>query len=367
MNKTLKIKNYIKNRPTQILLFNDEDILVKTIDISSKNDNDNKIINVDFELDQVKKIIFKSNRLKSEAIYLSEFTPNLSVKYVFATNSIKVDFTSLPNRKNGRVYSKTFKSEKLKYRHKKINTFIYEQKKKKNEKYHLIIAFDGQNLFSKYGTNDYTKNNDGYGGWQLDQVLSQVYSKKHTPFLVISIDNSTKYRDKELTMSQEFGEVNKYILKMDKVFGKGCLESLADFIIHDLFDYVKSNYDVDLIDVGILGSSSGGLASFYMGLKYSDVFKYILSFSPAILFYHPDALNKLIINNKDLPKLYITGGYQSFLERNITDFIDIYSMYLSQIYPKDKLLIRIDENYDHNELQWRFLLPEAFDFTLNKK
>lgn len=366
MNNTLKIKNYINNRPLQILLFNTEDKLIKIIDISNKNDDINKINSIDFELDQVKKIIFKSNRLKSETIYLSEFTPNLSVKFVFATNSLKVDFISIPNRKNGIVYSKTFKSEKLKYRHKKINTFIYEQKKKKNEKYHLIIAFDGQNLFSKYGTNNYTQNNDGYGGWQLDQVLNQVYSKTRTPFLVVSIDNATKYRDKELTMSQEFGLVIKYILKMNKVFGKGSLESLADFIINDLLDYIKSNYDVNLSDVGILGSSSGGLASFYMGLKYSDVFKYILSFSPAILFYHPDALNKLIINNENLPKLYITGGYKSSLERNITDFIDVYSMYLSQIYPKEKLLIRIDENYDHNELQWRFLLPEAFDFALKK-
>ena len=364
MNKTIIVKNYIKDRECRILLFNDDDILTKIIDISRKNSDDNKIISLDFDLNLVKKIIFKSNRLKSETIYLSTYTPNLSVKYVFSTNSINVDFITVPSRKNGKVYSKTFKSDKLSYRYKKINTYIYEQNKKKNEKYQLIIAFDGQNLFSKYGTNDYTKDNDGYGGWQLDQVLNQVCYKNHTPFLVVSIDNATKYRDKELTISQEFGKVNKQVLKMHKVFGKGCLESLADFIMSDLFDYIKSNYDVDLSNVGILGSSSGGLASFYMGLKYSDVFKYILSFSPAIFFYMPDALNKLIIGNNNLPKLYISGGYRSFLERTITDFVDIYSMYLYKIYPQEKLLVRVDEDYDHNELQWRFLLPEAFDFSI---
>lgn len=364
MNKTLIIKNYIKDRECRILLFNSDDILINIIDISRKNSDDKTNISLDFDLDQVKKIIFKSYRLKSETIYLSEYTPNLSVKYVLSTNSINVDFISLPSRKNGKVYSKVFKSKKLSYRYNKINTFIYEQKKKENEKYQLIIAFDGQNLFSKYGTNDYTKNNDGYGGWELDQVLNQVYSKNHTPFLVVSIDNATKYRDKELTISQNFGAVNKRVLKMQKVFGKGCLETLADFIMTDLFDYIKSNYDIDLNNIGILGSSSGGLASFYMGLKYSNVFKYILSFSPAIFFYMPDSLNKLIIGNKHLPKLYISGGYRSFLERTITDFVDIYSMYLSNIYPQEKLLIRIDEDYDHNELQWRFLLPEAIDFSI---
>ncbi len=363
MNKTLKIKNYIKDRECHILLFNGNDILINKIDITYESSG-NKNISLDFDLNQIKKIVFKSYRLKSEAIYLSKYTPSLSVKYVSSTNSINVDFISIPNIKNGKVYSKIFKSDKLSYRHKKINTYIYEQKKRENEKYQLIIAFDGQNLFSKRGTNDYTKDNDNYGGWQLDQVLNQIYSINKTPFLVISIDNATKYRDKELTISQNFGTINKQVLKTNKVFGKGCLETLADFIMTDLFDYVKSNYNVDLNNVGILGSSSGGLASFYIGLKYSNVFKYILSFSPAIFFYMPDVLNKLIIDNTHLPKLYISGGYRSFLERAITDFVDIYSMYLYKIYPQEKLLVRVDEDYDHNELQWRFLLPEAFDFSI---
>ena len=58
----------------------------------------------------------------------------------------------------------------------------------------------------------------------------------------------------------------------------------------------------------------------------------------------------------------ISGGYLSWLEKALTDYCRYYYPILKEIYAEDKLMLFIDELYDHNEITWRYMLPKSLDF-----
>ena len=366
MNIQVNVLNMNIDKQIGLLIFDKNNSLLRKIYIFGSSKYRNGIEKeVTFDLHHDYKIEFFYKKLRSLPIYLSKSLPNLKVKINKRKNVLNVDFYNHGIKKTGKVYSKVFKSDLLKHRQCKINTFIYVQDKLENEKYQLIVCFDGQNMFSLNGVKTYTKKHDPYGSWQLDQVLTKIRKDNHKPYIVLSIDNANKYRDNDLTMSEEFANVN-FSFGRNKRYFNGKLELLAEVIVNDMLPYLKENYDIDWSTVGTLGASSGGLASFYLGLKYSNIFQYILAFSPALLFFKPEDLNKLILGKEKLPALVLSGGYVSMLEKVLTDYCRYYYPYCKEVYQIDKLMLFIDEIYDHNEITWRYMLPKSLDFVMQK-
>lgn len=363
MKLELNILKMDEDKRISVVVYSKDDKVIRRHYLSNKNKYRQGYENtLTFDLKTDYKIAFSYKKLVSLPIQLSKSLPSLKVRINKRYNSFTIDYYVKGINKTGEVYQKTFKSDLLSYRRgSKINTFIYKQPNKEGKPYKLLIAFDGQNLFSINGVGKYTTKNDPYGSWQVDKILTKVSLDTNNPYLVLSIDNANYYRDKDLTMSQEFGKVDKRFA-FNKKFMNGKLENLCKVIVNDMIPYLKENYDIDWSDVGTFGSSSGGLACFYLGLNYSDMFSYILSFSPALFFFTPNDLNKLIIGKDKLPTLVLTGGYVSQLEKLLTDFNEYYYGILKDIYPKNKLLWLVDRKVDHNEIAWRYHFPYSFDF-----
>lgn len=362
MEVKVNILNLETDKKISLLVYDKDNKLLRRIYLTGKNEYRNGIEKeVVFDLSKDHLIKFSYKKLISLPIYLSNSIPDIKVRINKRYNNFSVDFYNHGIKKTGHVYSKIFKSPLLKHKKNRVNTFIYVQNNPLRKKYRLIVAFDGQNMFSINGTGVYTKKHDPFGSWQLDQVLTKMNKNNQNPYIVLSIDNSDKYRDNDLTMSTAFGQVDSKF-KGHRKFFNGKLELLSEVIVNDMFSYLKDNYDIDWESVGTLGASSGGLASFYLGLNYSHMFKYILAFSPALFFFKPDDLNKLVINKKELPHLVISGGHLSWLEKALTDYCRYYYPIVKDIYLKDKLMLFIDELYDHNEITWRYMLPKSLDF-----
>lgn len=357
----LNILNMEVDKRISLLVYDKNDKLVRRSYLLRKNKyRQGYEGEYEFDLKKEEKVMFSYGKLNSLKIILTKSLPSLKVRINKRKKKLDVDFYNHGINKTGTIIKKTFKSEVFKYRRGKIDTFIYAQEKEPHQKYQLLIAFDGQNLFSLKGVGKYTNKNDPYGSWQVDQILTHVKNQTGKSYLVVSIDNANKFRDKDLTMSQDFGKVNT-LFTYNKLFHNGKLETLSKFIVEDIFDYLKQNYDIDWEDVGTFGSSSGGLASFYLGLNYSNYFSYILSFSPALLLFNKDDLNTLFIGKEKLPSLIFTGGYQSQLEKELTKYCRKYYDLIKKIYPKKKLHLLVDETYDHNEVAWRYHFPKCFD------
>lgn len=264
--------------------------------------------------------------------------------------------------------------EYLSYRKgtKKINVFV-PSSYKDDVKYDILYFFDAQNLFAQAG--HYTENADPYGGWELDIVLNSIYKQYGKNIIVVAIDNADEYRSEELFMDHtSFGKLSSLATGdiPEEIFRKGHLDELSSFMRKTVHPLIKEKYSVKEDNIGIGGSSMGGIAGFYCSLKELGFYKYCLSYSPAYGLYEMEAyenyFDKLNFKeNKDkLPKLHIYCGSNDPLEKQL----EVASRKMKEVLVKhgyDESLIY--ETYDvdkvHNEEAWRLILLDSFNFLLD--
>ncbi|MBR3971344.1 MAG: starch-binding protein [Ruminococcus sp.] len=219
-------------------------------------------------------------------------------------------------------------------------------------KYPVIYLLDGQNQF--LGTTN------GYGGWVTDKIATCLQSNGHKGFILVGIDNS-RNRDKELT--PDIGDV---IPAYKNVFENGVGETFSNFVANDVMDYVKSNYNVSdkPEDNAIIGSSSGGIEAFYIGMENMDKFGRIGSISPAFMLFGKSDwdtyLAKFDFTDADkLPRIYFFNGYADSLEKELKPYAEAMPQWMAKLgYPEDKMTFVLEDTFSHNEYAWRMIMPE---------
>lgn len=277
--------------------------------------------------------------------------------------------------KSGRVENHFIRDEKnLFYRDdksKKISVFLPESYDGVTP-HDILYFFDAQNLFCMAG--EYTENGDPYGSWQLDLVISQLHRQYGKNIIVVGIDNADMYRSHELFMNPErFGKLTPLATDIpDDNFSKGYLESLSGFMVTTLHDFIKEKYCVKEDNIGIGGSSMGGIASFFCGLYEMGFYKYLLSYSPAYGLYEMSAFEnwfKIIDLKKytdKLPKIHIyCGGGDPLEQMLLPSAMAMKTTLVSYGYPSDRIFERYDSDKPHNEESWRLILPDSFSLLLD--
>lgn len=277
--------------------------------------------------------------------------------------------------KTGSVENHIIRDEKnLFYRDdksKKISVFLPESYDGVTP-HDILYFFDAQNLFCMAG--EYTENGDPYGSWQLDLVVSQLHSQYGKNIIVVGIDNADMYRSHELFMNPErFGKLTPLATDIpDDNFSKGYLESLSGFMVTTLHSFIKEKYCVKEDNIGIGGSSMGGIASFFCGLYEMGFYKYMLSYSPAYGLYEMSAFENWfkIIDLKKytdrLPKIHIyCGGGDPLEQMLLPSAMAMKTTLVSYGYPSDRIFERYDSDKPHNEESWRLILPDSFSLLLD--
>ena len=236
----------------------------------------------------------------------------------------------------------------------------------------ILYFFDAQNLFSQAG--EYTENGDPYGSWQLDVVLSEIYRQYGKNILVVGIDNADEYRSNELFMNpQDFGELAPLATAIpEDNFSVGYLDGLSSFMVSTLHLFIKEHYCISEENIGVGGSSMGGIAAFYCGLREMGFYKYILSYSPAYGLYEMSAFENwfskidFMGNIDKLPKIHIYCGEGDPLERLLIGSSKAMKGTLVRYgYPENKLFETYDAEKPHNEESWRLILPQSFSKLLD--
>lgn len=274
----------------------------------------------------------------------------------------------------GKIDTHYLKDERLSYLdykgEKKI--FVYTPPSYSSEtalRYPVIYAFDGQNLFSApYG--EYACEAPSSVG--LDMILEDG----NIDAIVVGIYNGEGEftRDRELTMSKNFGTLVD--TTESQGFKVGTLDNTGEFIISTLKRFIDTNYrtNPNADFTMILGASSGGLAAYYLGLKYADVFGKVCTFSPATgLFLESDWLN--FYNKIDFSK---SQKILIYCGKNSSDWLENY-LYgktcddvLSSCKIKQSLILKgfnaenVTEYFVdgavHNETFWHEALKNNVDF-----
>ena len=145
---------------------------------------------------------------------------------------------------------------------KKIWIYLPEDYSATAKKYTVIYMHDAQNLFDS---------KTAYSGeWIVDEKLDSL----KVPVIVVGIEHGNDKRIDELTP-----------FKNEK-YGGGNADNYLDFIVKTLKPYIDKNYRTKpkAKNTIIMGSSLGGLVSYYAILKYPETFGKAGVFSPSFWF-----------------------------------------------------------------------------------
>lgn len=207
--------------------------------------------------------------------------------------------------------------------------------------YPVLYMHDGQNLFDQYTSFS--------GEWEVDESLDNLAEEGKQVPIVIGIDNGGAERINELTpwVNEEYGG------------GDGGL--YIDFIIETLKPYVDQNYRTQAgrESTGIMGSSLGGLISFYGAHKYQDTFSKAGLFSPSYWFSDSIWMFTNDMGKQQSMKFYQMAGGQesSSMVPNMQAMNDT----LSDLgFSSQELFIKEVPNGQHNEALWRSQFSEAY-------
>ncbi len=138
-----------------------------------------------------------------------------------------------------------------------------------SDTYPVLYMHDGNNLF------DTRQPRSAGESWDVDGVEEMELSAGNiVPHIVVGIPNSDARID-EYTHVQEQEESGIYDGMTGLMGGKG--DDYAEFVVKGVKPYIDGHYRTksDFENTGILGSSLGGLISYYIAWKYPDVFKFV--------------------------------------------------------------------------------------------
>jgi predicted alpha/beta superfamily hydrolase len=168
---------------------------------------------------------------------------------------------------------------------KKIWLYLPKNYTSSTKKYPVIYMHDAQNLFDAKTA--------FAGEWNIDEKLDSLNAQ----VIVVGIENTEK-RIEELTPI------------VNEKYGGGKANDYLDFIVNTLKPTIDRTYrtKTNAKNTMMIGSSLGGLTSFYAILKYPNVFGKAGVFSPAFWF-NRDELVDLMTQTKNFDaKIYFLHG-----------------------------------------------------------
>ena len=225
----------------------------------------------------------------------------------------------------------------------KVWLYLPPNYKNSSEKYPVIYMHDAQNLFD-----DKTS---FVGEWGVDETLNSYYNKTGKGFIVVGVENGGEKRIEEYTpwKHEKYGG------------GKGAI--YINFLANELKPYIDANYRTkpEANETAIIGSSLGGLISFYGGLEHPEIFGKIGALSTS--FWFSDKVNtfaKAKGNLKNTKLFLLVGGKEG--DSMVPDTENMEKLLLEIGFPKDNLKSKIVAEGKHNEAFWKSEFLEVIEF-----
>jgi predicted alpha/beta superfamily hydrolase len=209
--------------------------------------------------------------------------------------------------------------------------------------YPVLYMQDGQNLFDEvYAFSD---------EWSIDESMDSLASAFSPEAIVIGIDNGGAER------------INEYSPWVDTSYGGGQGDEYVSFICNTLKPFIDSYFRTlpDRDNTGIMGSSMGGLISFYAAIKHQDVFSKAGIFSPS--FWFSDSVYTFIKTQGHLQNMriyFMCGGDED--PTMIPDMQQAYDTLLSTGFSTSEMDFVTIPGGQHSELYWSLQYPAAFEW-----
>lgn len=140
--------------------------------------------------------------------------------------------------------------------------------------YPVVYMHDGQNCFDEATSND--------GEWEVDETMERL-AEEGIEAIVIAIPNAEQHRPVEYSPFFDWSvlpEAERERYEDEDPAG----DAYADWLVETIVPSVQASFRVsdDRSEVGVFGSSLGGLISLYLLFRDPDVFGFAGAMSPAV-------------------------------------------------------------------------------------
>lgn len=219
----------------------------------------------------------------------------------------------------------------------KIWIYLPESYETSEKRYPVLYMHDAQNLFDTRTAFS--------GEWKVDESLDSLRTPE---VIVVGIEHGNEKRIEELTPYP------------NEKYGGGKADAYLDFLRNTLKPHIDTVYRTlpKAEHTGIMGSSLGGLTSFYAGINYPETFQKIGVFSPSF-WYSQDIFG--LVRNKGLDKgqkFYFMAGTAED-EEMITDLEKMLSLLQQNGLEEKNVQVKIVQDGQHNEVFWSREFPQA--------
>jgi alpha-glucosidase len=236
--------------------------------------------------------------------------------------------------KNVSIIQQEFTIPNLNEKSHKIWVYLPPNYETSTENYPVIYMHDGQNLFDV---------KTAYAGeWNVDETLNTLFEKTNKGFIVVGIENAGEER------------INEYTPWPHEKYGGGKGAIYIQFIVNTLKPFIDQNYRTKPQQkyTGLMGSSLGGLISYYGGLKYPNTFGKIGALSTSFWFSNEvENFTQENGNIKNVKMYLLVGGNEG--EGMVEDTQKFEYLLRNTGFKSKNLTSKIVEEGKHNEAFWQ--------------
>jgi predicted alpha/beta superfamily hydrolase len=214
--------------------------------------------------------------------------------------------------------------------------------------YPVLYMHDGQNLF--------TAATSSFGvEWQVDETSeAMIYQGQMQEAIIVGMDNTGGAR------------ISEYTPTVDSTYGGGNGDAYLDFIENELMPYIESSYraKTGAENTLMMGSSLGGLISFYAGWTRSETYGRGAGMSSSFWWDNEEMAAVVAAYNGPLKPVdfYIDIGAN---EGSVAATNNMANTLLSQGYVQGaNMYYYYDSNGSHTESSWRNRLTIPLQYLL---
>jgi len=216
----------------------------------------------------------------------------------------------------------------------KIWIYLPDSYENSTERYPVVYLQDGQNLFDE---------SLAYSGeWEVDETLDQLAGSKVLELIVVGIENGGAERIEEYTPWEITGHESKLLG-----------DDYIRFIKENLKPFIDENYRTKSSrdQTGIMGSSLGGLISFYAALQYPETFGKAGIFSPSFsLVEKSSAFTEQHGDLKETDIYFMAGDQES--ESMVEEMKKQIQLLIDSGFPEKNIATKVVQGGEHNEKLW---------------
>ncbi len=220
-------------------------------------------------------------------------------------------------------------------------------------RYPVLYMHDGQNLFDAATA---FLNQE----WGLDELAESLMQEGSIePLIIVGIHNAGEKR------------IDEYTPVRDRKGQGGRARLHARFVVQELKPFIDAEYRTlpDPANTGLGGSSLGGLATLYLGLRYPEVFGKLIVMSPSIWWAHRAIFREVRqFKGRLHPKIWLdTGTCEGEApETCIRNVRDLRDALIERGWKLGRDLRHVeDEGAGHNEKAWGFRMKDALAFLFS--